>query len=63
MAEEDKKARAGVGKILGGVFNVKNMSFKHDTIILTAANKTIAQELFLRRESIQDKFKKEVVIR
>lgn len=62
-AANDKKLRDQVTKVLSGAFEIKDMRFTTHAIVLTAANKTVAQELFLRRESLRRELKRKIVIR
>ena len=62
-AGEDHIIRDQINKILAGKFNLKEITITSRGVTLVAANKATAQELFLQRVSIQDKLKREVVIR
>ena len=53
QARQDQLFRARVQQTSAGAFVLKEISLTPRAVVLVAANKTIAQELFLRRDEIK----------
>lgn len=62
-AKKDEKLRALIQEIISNKFTLKEIVISEKNITLIAGNKTVAQELFFHKESIERKLKREVAIR
>ena len=62
-ADDDRKLRGQVKKIIAGTFELKEVNITSQAVILVAADKATAQELFFQKEALKREFKREIVIR
>ena len=60
---EDRKLRQQVSALLGSALSLRDLNITTRGITLVAANKTIAQELFLRKSALEKSLKREITIR